>query len=58
MVPQALAGRQLGDLSMSTQVKAKIAAFRIIERMMDRTGVLMLLVLGLATAGATLAAGF
>jgi len=43
---------------MSTQVKAKIAAFRIIERMMDRTGVLMLLVLGLATAGATLAAGF
>ena len=42
---------------MTTEVKAKIAAFRIVERLMDRAGVLMLLVLGLATAGATAAAG-
>jgi hypothetical protein len=38
---------------MTTQDKARNLVIRIVERMFDRAGVLMLLALGLATAGAT-----
>jgi hypothetical protein len=43
----------LGDKTMTTQDKARNLVIRIVERMFDRAGVLMLLALGLATAGAT-----
>ena len=43
----------LGDTSMTTQDKARNLVIRIVERMFDRAGVLMLLALGVATAGAT-----
>ena len=43
---------------MTNQTKAKIAIFRVAERFIDRMGVLMLLALGLAAAGATVAVGF
>ncbi len=38
---------------MTTQDKARTLVIRTVERMFDRAGVLMLLALGLATAGAT-----
>ena len=43
----------LGDTSMTTQDKARNLVIRMVERLFDRAGVLMLLALGLATAGAT-----
>ncbi len=42
---------------MTTETKTTIATFRLAERLMDKFGTLMLLVLGLATAGATVAVG-
>ena len=51
--PQAPQVRILGDFIMTTQDKARTLVIRIVERMFDRAGVLMLLALGLATAGAT-----
>ena len=43
---------------MTNQTKTSIALFRVAERVIDRLGVLMLLALGLAAAGATVAVGF
>jgi hypothetical protein len=45
------------DSVMTKPARTQIAAFRIVEDLMDRVGLFMLLVLGLATAGATVAAG-
>lgn len=42
---------------MTKPVRTQVAAFRAVERLMDRAGLFMLLALSLATAGATAAAG-
>ncbi len=42
---------------MTKPVRAQVAAFRVVERLMDRAGLFLLLALSLATAGATAAAG-
>jgi len=50
-------GHSQRDIVMTKPVRAQVAAFRAVERLMDRAGLFMLLALSLATAGATAAAG-